>query len=103
VSGGRLRRIGADTRPLREADFRRLWLGNGVAFIGFQLTAVAVAVQVHSRAPQGRLDLGRRRAAQGQSGHQSGQGERDHQFVAHRRTPSVVRGLTAANLSRRKR
>ncbi|MDQ6874889.1 MAG: MFS transporter [Actinomycetota bacterium] len=48
MSGGRLRRIGADTRPLREADFRRLWLGNGVAFIGFQLTAVAVAVQVYA-------------------------------------------------------
>ena len=41
-----LRRIAVDTRPLRERDFRRLWIGNGVAFVGFQLTAVAVAVQV---------------------------------------------------------
>ncbi|MCA1682728.1 MAG: MFS transporter, partial [Actinobacteria bacterium] len=48
MSGGRLGRIAADTRPLREADFRRLWLGNGVAFIGFQLTAVAVSVQVYA-------------------------------------------------------
>lgn len=40
-------RIAADLRPLRERDFRRLWAGNGVAFIGFQLTAVAVSVQVY--------------------------------------------------------
>lgn len=40
-------RIAADIRPLRERDFRRLWAGNGVAFIGFQLTAVAVSVQVY--------------------------------------------------------
>ncbi len=43
----RLRRIAADTRPLQDRHFRRLFLGNGVAFIGFQLTAVAVAVQVY--------------------------------------------------------
>jgi MFS family permease len=47
--GGRLgwaRRIAVDIRPLRYGDFRRLWLGQGVSFIGFQLTAVAVPVQV---------------------------------------------------------
>lgn len=43
----RLSRIAVDVRPLREHDFRRLWLGNGVAFIGYNLTAVAVAVQVY--------------------------------------------------------
>ncbi len=32
---------------MREVDFRRLFIGNGVAFVGFQLTAVAVAVQVY--------------------------------------------------------
>lgn len=36
-----------DVRPLRGRDFRRLWLGNGVAFTGYNLTAVAVAVQVY--------------------------------------------------------
>jgi len=47
-SPGRPRsRIALDVRPLRDPDFRRLWAGNGVAFIGFQLTAVAVAVQVY--------------------------------------------------------
>ncbi|MEP6853742.1 MAG: MFS transporter [bacterium] len=44
---GRIRRLAADTRPLSDPHFRRLFLGNGVAFIGFQLTAVAVAVQVY--------------------------------------------------------
>lgn len=47
MRGARLGRIAADVRPLRERDFRRLWLGNGVSFIGYQLTAVAVAVQVY--------------------------------------------------------
>ncbi|MCA1657324.1 MAG: MFS transporter, partial [Actinobacteria bacterium] len=46
-SPGRLRRLVADTRPLSDPHFRRLFLGSGVAFIGFQLTAVAVAVQVY--------------------------------------------------------
>ncbi|PZS28316.1 MAG: MFS transporter [Pseudonocardiales bacterium] len=44
---GRLRRLAADTRPLSDRHFRRLFLGNGVSFIGFQLTAVAVAVQIY--------------------------------------------------------
>jgi MFS family permease len=42
-----LRRAAIDVSPLRYADFRRLWVGNSVAFIGFQLTAVAVPVQVY--------------------------------------------------------
>ena len=42
----RLRRAAIDVEPLRHAAFRRLWLGNSLGFIGFQLTAVAVPVQV---------------------------------------------------------
>jgi MFS family permease len=37
-----------DLAPLRHADFRRLWTGNSVAFVGFALTAVAVPVQVYA-------------------------------------------------------
>ena len=44
---GRLRRAAIDVEPLRHHDFRRLWLGNSLGFIGFQLTAVAVPVQVY--------------------------------------------------------
>jgi MFS family permease len=44
---GLLRRAAIDVEPLRHAAFRRLWLGNSVGFIGFQLTAVAVPVQVY--------------------------------------------------------
>jgi MFS family permease len=44
---GRLRRAAIDVEPLRHADFRRLWLGNSLGFVGFQLTAVAVPVQVY--------------------------------------------------------
>jgi MFS family permease len=36
-----------DVAPLRHADFRRLWLGNSLGFVGFQLTAVAVPLQVY--------------------------------------------------------
>jgi MFS family permease len=46
VKRGLLGRIAIDVRPLRPAAFRRLWLGQGVSFIGFQVTAVAVPVQV---------------------------------------------------------
>jgi hypothetical protein len=45
---GFLRRAAIDVRPLRYPDYRRLWMGNGVSLIGFQLTAVAVPVQVYS-------------------------------------------------------
>lgn len=47
MTRSRFRRIALDVRPLRIRHYRRLWLGNGVAWIGFQLTAVAVAVQVY--------------------------------------------------------
>jgi len=43
----RLRRAAIDVEPLRHAAFRRLWPGNSLGFIGFQLTAVAVPVQVY--------------------------------------------------------
>jgi MFS family permease len=36
-----------DLSPLRHEHFRRLWAGNSIAFIGFQVTAVAVPVQVY--------------------------------------------------------
>ncbi|WP_019629078.1 MFS transporter [Actinomadura atramentaria] len=42
-----LRRLAIDVRPLAHGPFRRLWLGQGVSFIGFQVTAVAVPVQVY--------------------------------------------------------
>lgn len=45
----RWRRIAIDTRPLRHPDFRRLWIGQAVSFVGFQITAVAVPVQVYNR------------------------------------------------------
>jgi MFS family permease len=41
-----LRRAAIDVEPLRHVDFRRLWLGNSLGMVGFQLTAVAVPVQV---------------------------------------------------------
>jgi MFS family permease len=43
-----LRRATIDTAPLRYADYRRLWMGNAVSLVGFQLTAVAVPVQVYA-------------------------------------------------------
>ena len=43
------RRAGSiDTRPLRRAAYRRLLIGNGVSFFGFQFTAVAVPVQMYA-------------------------------------------------------
>src|SRR5262249_38485618 len=45
---GRLvRRAAIDTRPLRLPAYRRLWIGQGVSFTGFQLTSVAISVQVY--------------------------------------------------------
>ncbi|GID97727.1 MFS transporter [Amorphoplanes digitatis] len=35
-----------DVRPLRGAAYRRMWIGNGVGFFGFQFTAVAVPVEM---------------------------------------------------------
>jgi MFS family permease len=37
-----------DLRPLRLVAYRRMWVGNGVSFFGFQFTAVAVPVQMFS-------------------------------------------------------
>jgi MFS family permease len=35
-----------DTRPLRVVAYRRMWLGNGISFFGFQFTSVAVPVEM---------------------------------------------------------
>ena len=48
-----LRRLLADTRPLAQPDFRRLWLANIVTVIGAQLTVVAVPQPANS-SPTGR-------------------------------------------------
>lgn len=46
--GPRWRRVLVDTRPLRNTAYRRLFLGQSVSFIGYQLTAVAVPVQMYA-------------------------------------------------------
>src|SRR5438128_6326892 len=38
----------ADTRPLRNPYFRRLWLANIVTVVGAQLTVVAVPSQIYA-------------------------------------------------------
>lgn len=43
----RLRGLVADTRPLRNEHFRRLWLANIVTVVGAQLTVVAVPAQIY--------------------------------------------------------
>jgi MFS family permease len=35
-----------DIRPLRVLAYRRMWIGNGVAYFGFQFTSVAVPVEM---------------------------------------------------------
>jgi MFS family permease len=42
------RRLLADTRPLANPHFRRLWLANVVTVIGAQLTVVAVPAQIYA-------------------------------------------------------
>jgi MFS family permease len=37
-----------DVRPLRVPAYRRMWVGNGVSFFGFQFTSVAVPVQMYA-------------------------------------------------------
>jgi MFS family permease len=37
-----------DIRPLRVLAYRRMWIGNGVSFFGFQFTSVAVPVQMYA-------------------------------------------------------
>jgi MFS family permease len=41
------RRAAIDTRPLRHLAYRRLWLGQTVSYTGFQLTSLAISVQVY--------------------------------------------------------
>lgn len=48
VLGTRLVALAVNTDPLRNADFRRLFIGQGIAFVGFQVTAVAVPVQMYA-------------------------------------------------------
>ncbi|GGK95248.1 MFS transporter [Sphaerisporangium melleum] len=43
-----LKRVAVDTRPLSTPAYRRLVVGQGVSFIGFQLTTVAVSAQVYA-------------------------------------------------------
>ncbi|MDQ4052545.1 MAG: MFS transporter [Actinomycetota bacterium] len=43
-----MRRLVADTRPLRNDHFRRLWTANIVTVIGAQLTVVAVPAQIYA-------------------------------------------------------
>ena len=38
----------ADTTPLRNADFRRLWTGGIVTVVGANLTIFAVPVQIYA-------------------------------------------------------
>lgn len=49
ASARRRSRLLADISPLREhPDFRRLWFGNTVSYIGQQMTSMAVALQVYA-------------------------------------------------------
>lgn len=41
------RRTAIDTRPLRHPAYRRLWIGQAVSTTGFQLTSIAISVQVY--------------------------------------------------------
>jgi MFS family permease len=41
------RRWAIDVRPLRVPAYRRMWFGNAVSSFGFQLTGVAVAVEMY--------------------------------------------------------
>lgn len=43
-----LRNLVADTRPLRNEHFRRLWIANIITVIGAQLTVVAVPAQIYA-------------------------------------------------------
>ncbi|XVV13122.1 MFS transporter [Actinoplanes sp. CA-131856] len=37
-----------DLRPLRVVAYRRMWIGNGVSFFGFQFTSVAVPIEMYA-------------------------------------------------------
>ena len=43
-----VRQVFADTRPLADPHFRRLWLANIVTVVGAQLTIVAVPAQIYA-------------------------------------------------------
>ncbi|WP_307845203.1 MFS transporter [Planomonospora sp. ID67723] len=43
-----VRRHMVDTRPLAIPAYRRLWAGQGVSFVGFQITSVAVSAQIYA-------------------------------------------------------
>lgn len=43
-----LRSLVADTRPLQETHFRRLWVANIITVVGAQLTIVAVPAQIYA-------------------------------------------------------
>lgn len=43
-----IRGLVADTRPLRNPHFRRLWLANIITVVGAQLTVVAVPAQIYA-------------------------------------------------------
>src|SRR5690606_4192311 len=47
MGGSVWRRIAVDVTPLRHPAFRRLWIGQSVSFVGFQLSSVAVAGQIY--------------------------------------------------------
>ncbi|BCB86489.1 MFS transporter [Phytohabitans suffuscus] len=46
MTQGVTRRWAIDVRPLSVPAYRRMWVGNAVSFFGFQLTAVAVPVEM---------------------------------------------------------
>jgi MFS family permease len=46
--GKRRRSWVIDVQPLREVAYRRMWIGNGVSFFGYQFTAVAVPVEMYA-------------------------------------------------------
>ena len=43
-----MRGLVADTRPLKNEHFRRLWLANIITVVGAQLTVVAVPAQIYA-------------------------------------------------------
>lgn len=45
---GGWRRHAIDLSPLQYPDYRRLWAGNAISFVGFQITAVAVPIEVYA-------------------------------------------------------
>lgn len=49
MAGTGIKGLVADTRPLRNEHFRRLWLANIVTVVGAQLTVVAVPAQIYAQ------------------------------------------------------